>query len=339
MRRATNRVIATATVLASLSLLMILGCSILDRMGGASRPWFNHRFHVQDKKIDCEDCHPGAKTEALAGMPEMDTCTPCHESIDKKQPEELRRAAAFFPEGKPAWKNVAKLSSDVMFSHKAHAEKDMACGDCHKGIETSEHVDPSLAVRKWACMDCHARKEASNDCALCHRVIRQEVAPESHRLNWELQHGQKSQESEESRRMCRLCHSDESCNNCHNEVKPRNHTNFWRIQGHGAIAEMDRDKCRTCHKADYCVRCHSETPPRSHRASWGAPRDNHCLGCHTPLQSSEGCAICHKGTPSHNEAAPKPDDHTPSMNCRQCHGAGQPLPHVDNGSDCNSCHH
>jgi hypothetical protein len=71
---------------------------------------------------------------------------------------------------------VAKLSSDVMFSHKAHAEKDMACGDCHKGIETSEHVDPSLAVRKWACMDCHARKEASNDCALCHRVIRQEVA-------------------------------------------------------------------------------------------------------------------------------------------------------------------
>jgi hypothetical protein len=28
----------------------------------------------------------------------------------------------------------------------------------------------------------------------------------------------------------------------------------------------------------------------------------------------------------------------PSMNCRLCHGAGVPLPHVDNGSDCNSCH-
>jgi hypothetical protein len=337
MRRAKNRLLASAFVLASLCLLLILGCSLLERAGGAFRPWFSHRFHVEEKKLDCEDCHSGAKTEALAGMPLPDTCAPCHGEIDLKKPEE-RRATAFYPGGNLAWKNVTRLSPEVTFSHQIHAEKNVPCGDCHRGIEKSEHVDPSLNVGKWACMDCHARMNASNECSSCHQTIRREVAPESHRLNWEVRHGQRSQESKEWQRLCQLCHTKDSCAHCHNEVKPRNHTEFWRIQGHGAIGAIDRDKCRTCHQTDYCVQCHQETPPRSHLGAWGAPRDIHCLSCHTPLQSSENCVLCHRATPSHSEASPKPPDHNAAMNCRQCHGVGQSLPHVDNGSDCNSCH-
>jgi hypothetical protein len=26
------------------------------------------------------------------------------------------------------------------------------------------------------------------------------------------------------------------------------------------------------------------------------------------------------------------------MNCRMCHGHGQPLNHADNGTECTSCH-
>ena len=77
--------------------------------------------------------------------------------------------------------------------------------------------------------------------------------------------------------------------------------------------------------------------PDSHGGNWGGTQSVHCLTCHFPL-SGESCAVCHKGTPSHLEAAPKPDWHTPAMNCRQCHGVGQPLPHVDKGDDCNACH-
>jgi hypothetical protein len=61
------------------------------------------------------------------------------------------------------------------------------------------------------------------------------------------------------------------------------------------------------------------------------------MGCHQPL-GNESCAVCHKGTPSHALATPKPPGHNPAMNCRMCHGNGQPLPHFDNGDDCNSCH-
>ena len=48
--------------------------------------------------------------------------------------------------------------------------------------------------------------------------------------------------------------------------------------------------------------------------------------------------VCHKDTRSHALAAPKPAWHTPAMNCRQCHGVSQPLPHVDKGDNCNLCH-
>jgi hypothetical protein len=37
-------------------------------------------------------------------------------------------------------------------------------------------------------------------------------------------------------------------------------------------------------------------------------------------------------------ATPLPPDHNAGMNCRMCHGNGQPLPHVDNGQQCTSCH-
>jgi hypothetical protein len=54
--------------------------------------------------------------------------------------------------------------------------------------------------------------------------------------------------------------------------------------------------------------------------------------------SSTSCGVCHKGTPSHALATPLPPDHVPGMNCRMCHGNGQPLPHVDNGDSCTLCH-
>jgi hypothetical protein len=79
----------------------------------------------------------------------------------------------------------------------------------------------------------------------------------------------------------------------------------------------------------------------SHTGNWGSPRNNHCLGCHEPLRN-EGCVACHSSTPSHALANPKPPDHNAAMNCRQCHipgGVQPPMPHVDNGDNCNACHH
>jgi hypothetical protein len=123
---------------------------------------------------------------------------------------------------------------------------------------------------------------------------------------------------------CSLCHTESTCTTCHQESPPENHNNFWRIRGHGIAAQMDRGNCATCHRADSCDRCHAEVLPQNH-------------GGRFPLQSN-GCIVCHKGTPSHALATPLPPSHNPGMNCRQCHGVDQPLPHVDNGANCTMCH-
>jgi hypothetical protein len=101
---------------------------------------------------------------------------------------------------------------------------------------------------------------------------------------------------------------------------------------------MDRESCAVCHQRDFCDRCHASTEPMNHVGAFGGTLSTHCLGCHFPLSAEEGCGVCHKATPSHLLAAPKPPDHVPGMNCLQCHGIQQPLPHVDKGDDCNTCH-
>jgi hypothetical protein len=70
---------------------------------------------------------------------------------------------------------------------------------------------------------------------------------------------------------------------------------------------------------------------------WGGKRSRHCLNCHQPLRpdSPDGCGVCHKGTPSHDRAPRQPGWHTPDMQCLLCHS---PLPHADNGQNCNACH-
>jgi hypothetical protein len=136
---------------------------------------------------------------------------------------------------------------------------------------------------------------------------------------------------------CTLCHSENSCSECHLTQMPPSHTNFWRRRGHGQIAAFDRDDCSTCHQPDACNRCHEQALPVSHRGTWGGTRSTHCFSCHFPLRA-EGCFTCHKDANSHQLATPLPANHFPGMDCRQCHGLTAPLPHVDNGTDCEACH-
>ena len=45
-----------------------------------------------------------------------------------------------------------------------------------------------------------------------------------------------------------------------------------------------------------------------------------------------------RDTPPPTDEFTLPPGHTPAMNCRQCHGRGVPLLHVDNGTECITCH-
>ncbi|MBI4564687.1 MAG: cytochrome c3 family protein [Planctomycetes bacterium] len=330
-------------VMAATLAISLGACGLLKFLGLEKEPErpFSHLKHGKEQDLECQSCHTKAAKGAEAGMPvSLKKCMLCHEGIDEKQPPE-RKLAALYPGEKPAWSEVTKLPDEVIFSHKVHLDKKVGCAECHRGIEESASITEAVRVRKEACMGCHAERQASNECSTCHTAIRKERSPQSHGLSWKETHGKVvrlgMEDPPENR--CSLCHTESTCTSCHRDEPPKNHTHFWRIQGHAVAVGVDRSSCATCHRTDFCDRCHQDTQPRTHTAAWGSPRNYHCLSCHTPLRS-EGCALCHKSTPSHALAAPKPDWHTEGMNCRQCHvpGGSGPMPHPDKGDNCNACH-
>ena len=323
-----------------LTLGTLAGCALIGSIWSDDKPFaFPHQIHYEDEGLDCTDCHLHAEDDDSPGMPNLRQCMLCHEEIDADKPAD-RHITAFFigNDFQPA--RVGALSGEIVFPHLQHATGDRDCWDCHVGIEANEWVGDLQVPTMDSCMSCHEQNGAPNDCTTCHSEQAVDVSPVSHAHNWVNTHGKMVRaESTLTLNRCDLCHNQSTCVTCHQDEPPLSHNNFFRNRGHGIVASMDRRNCATCHRSDFCASCHQESRPQSHMAGWGSPTNQHCTVCHLPLNiPGQNCVVCHKGTPSHNLAAPKPPGHSPAANCRQCHGITAPLPHPDPGINCNICH-
>lgn len=322
---------------AVLSFAVVAGCALVQAILPGARPFsFNHKVHANEG-IECADCHSGAETGDEPGMPALAGCMLCHQDIDANKPPERKVATLFDEQGYRAARSN-HLDHEKLFSHQKHVQKGLECKGCHVGIEASESIAGRRTITMATCQACHAEQKVANECATCHQEIRADRKPENHAFMWQKLHGSVARAHDGTNAgKCSLCHTEDSCSTCHLEVTPDSHNNYFRRRGHGVSARMDRESCAACHRADSCDACHRDARPMSHTGSWGASVDTHCLSCHFPLTSND-CSTCHDGTPSHTTATALPSNHSPAMNCRQCHGNGQPLPHVDNGATCTSCH-
>ena len=327
-------------VLAALAAWLLVSACLSLRGAGRSEPSFPHRVHVVDNKLACTFCHVGALAADRPGMPPPELCAPCHDRFDAEKPEN-RRVAAFYAEG-GRYKTVADAAvpADIRFSHRQHtADARLDCAACHGDIAEQDEVPVAPLVQKAACMDCHASYGKANACAECHGNIDQTWLPPSHRHGWTRGHGDVIRAgSELSADRCELCPQDgDSCSTCHQQMAPDSHDQTFRLRTHGLQASIDRSRCAVCHTQDSCQQCHQNTRPRSHRGGFGSPANNHCVGCHLPVQETS-CRVCHTAAASHDAATPLPADHNPAMNCRLCHGNGVALPHPDGGHVCTACH-
>lgn len=343
--RRHRRLLPPLGLLALAGLAVLVGCDQEDGVPKRNTPNFPHDVHVEDEEIECSVCHKGALKEDKAGMPDLDSCMKCHKGLDAKKPE-AKRVSNFDKNGVAQFSNFTHITEDVKFSHKRHVDAKVQCGSCHKGIEKSKKVTAAVRVTMKDCMDCHAKQKvgvrdnAKDSCLVCHTYITREWKPANHQDNWKELHGREAGfVAKGSTASCDLCHTQQSCTKCHREEAPKNHTDYWRLRGHGVMAEMDRS-CKVCHTEDFCVRCHRTTAPQNHRGDF---ETNHCTSCHFPLRDNT-CFVCHKGTPSHNAAAPTvPNTHAPTLisptDCQSstCHG-GLLAPHPDAGTDCLNCH-
>lgn len=327
--------------IAGLALAGLAGCVLVGSLSDGPKPLaFSHKLHVGDQGLGCTDCHLKWNSAEDPGLPSAKQCALCHEEIDAQKPIERRIGVLFDGQNFKA-SRFSRQSSEIVFSHQKHAVRNEDCLPCHAALATNERVEPGLKLSMDTCRACHAEKHGPAQCKDCHSEIRSDVRPRNHGPVWKREHGSafRAREHEDKQQRCDLCHQESSCSACHKSEPPANHNGFWRRRGHGLAASMDRKSCATCHEAESCEACHRETKPMNHSGSWGEPLARHCLTCHEPLRYEDNCQTCHKDTPSHQLAPPPPAWHIPAMNCRQCHGNGQPLPHVDNGDTCISCHY
>lgn len=132
---------------------------------------FSHAKHTS-VGLDCAICHSSAGEETFAGLPALETCMLCHSTPVTKSPEEEKvRTAA--ERGEPlVWKRLYQLPNNVLFSHRRHAGlAEIACTVCHgpMGEAVVPPSRPLVRQRMEWCLDCHAQRGATEDCAACHR--------------------------------------------------------------------------------------------------------------------------------------------------------------------------
>lgn len=158
-----------------------------------------------------------------------------------------------------------------LFSHNKHANTfdnlSIHCTQCHTfGVKantsdpTDSGVDQSyLKPGRALCHQCHLRSlplPVSNQCNLCHSNP-DELAPNSHKVNWKFRHGSLAQMDRDA---CKECHTESKCLSCHGQrdgAKPQVHRANFRLF-HSIEARANPQKCTTCHGTiNMCVECHS----------------------------------------------------------------------------------
>ena len=130
---------------------------------------FSHKTHVATAAAKCVDCHTIRPPGDAAGIPAVSVCMGCHASI-KADSEAIQKLAGFAARKTTVpWVRVYQLPRTVYFSHEVHAKKaKVECAVCHGPVAERDALGQEKSIAMAACMACHDRFNASNDCNLCH---------------------------------------------------------------------------------------------------------------------------------------------------------------------------
>ena len=132
---------------------------------------FNHKKHVAELGMTCDNCHTSYEKETFSGLPTAEICASCHaeaQGTGKKERvlvEKLKRGENL------EWKGLFAQPPHVFYSHRRHVVvARIACPTCHGAM--ADTTAPPGKVRKLAmndCIACHQKSKVSVACTACHR--------------------------------------------------------------------------------------------------------------------------------------------------------------------------
>lgn len=152
---------------------------------------FPHFRHAKDMNINCMYCHTYARRSNVSGIPRLDKCIGCHQSIDsvRDKPRIKQLFEAWDKKQPIAWKKVHDLPDFVRFSHERHVQRFFfkqdrpvkeVCGYCHGDVQNMTTARRVKALSMGWCIECHQKdhkvdavsNETSHgpgDCWQCHK--------------------------------------------------------------------------------------------------------------------------------------------------------------------------
>jgi len=288
---------------------------------------FNHSFHLNEQKLECELCHIGMKEvdysyQAQKSRPSMEICASCHNSRVGSAPNQCESCHISTVNLIPA----NHKTSNFKLTHKFAAEnKDANCDMCHDNNSCGTcHVGTNMLVEKNTAKDFYKPYSPSGFID----GTKQQQITTVHDLNYVYTHGidLKGKESE-----CQTCHEVETfCVECHTTpggdyaisgFMPSSHkAKDFMIVGvgsggglHARDARRDIESCASCHDTQggdpTCVICHNDpdgikgTNPKTHpsgfmrdeHGDWHSDKNSICFNCHISANSPGigFCGYCH----------------------------------------------
>ena len=157
---------------------------------------FPHDRHAGDAakggmQINCMYCHTYARRSAVAGIPPLQKCIGCHQSIESVRETPRIKKLFEYWEAKKAvpWKKVHDLPDFVRFNHERHIQRFIfkqgkpvqeACGYCHGDVKTMTVARRQKPLSMGWCISCHQKDHpvdaastktthGPNDCWQCHK--------------------------------------------------------------------------------------------------------------------------------------------------------------------------
>lgn len=148
---------------------------------------YSHKIHAGDNEIECKYCHSSARVSKSAGIPSLDLCMNCHQSIyeytggpDGPSQEDIANGYTnefytgeikklydavgwdeeeqrYTGETKPVeWVRVHNLPDFAYFNHSQHVSvAGVECQTCHGPVEEMEIMEQHAPLTMGWCIDCH----------------------------------------------------------------------------------------------------------------------------------------------------------------------------------------
>lgn len=340
---------------------------------GLSPGAFPHQSHL-DQGMVCAGCHVKAHASSKAAesnRPPIDVCRDCHDE-DSEEIKSVSWGA------EPEARSIRpQISSELIFSHKAHADRGFECEHCHLEQEATQSVVQTPGM--GSCFRCHEGRRGLDDCAACHSGVAI-LRPIDHDIGWTNHHREDARMGDGR---CAACHNADYCQECHEggrslptETPPveqflpygpqvaadqllvqRAHELNYRFT-HSLDAAGKETECQTCHLTDsFCSDCHTSGDPSQLRPLWHGGTDWGAIpggvgsggGRHAEMarRDMELCAACHEITLAgtdptcltcHRDFSPSRGNDPSTHDPGFASGAGKGEWHDDDGAVCYVCH-